>query len=77
MVNDSRIESFAPTGYGRTGAVVLKYPMGDGSYELRAEFECYRYTDCSNLRPLAINAFNSSVALSGNVGNASKAAPRP
>jgi hypothetical protein len=66
MVTDARIETFAPTRVGRTGATILKYPLQDGGYELRADFECYRNTDCSELRPLGINAFNGMVGPAAN-----------
>lgn len=63
MVTDQRIETYAPMDFGRTGAVVLMYPLGGNAYEIRADFECYG--DCTQLRPLGINAFNSRVKLSG------------
>ncbi|OUM00548.1 hypothetical protein [Variovorax sp. JS1663] len=65
MATDTRLETFAPTRFGRMGAVVLMYPMDDGTFELRADFECYRGSDCTYLRPLAINAFNARVKLAG------------
>jgi hypothetical protein len=64
MVTDTRLETFPPTSFGRSGATVVMYPMQDGTYELRADFECYRRVDCSDVRPLGINAFNSSVKMS-------------
>ena len=64
MVTDTRIETFPPRDFGRTGVIVVKYPLQDGSFELQADFECYGSTDCSRLRPLGINAFNTRVALS-------------
>lgn len=57
IVTDSRLETFAPNGYGRMGAAVLKYPVGDG-YELRVQFECYRGTECTDQRNNATNLFN-------------------
>lgn len=61
IVTDTRLETFAPTGYGRSGAIVVKYPMGGDAFEIRADFHCYGGTDCSDIRPLALNAFNLSV----------------
>lgn len=60
IVTESRLETFAPTGYGRMGAAVLKYPIGDG-YELRVSFECYRSIDCTDQRNSATNLFNLRV----------------
>lgn len=60
-VTDSRLETFAPTRPGNTGATVLKYPRTEGGYELRMDMECYRGVDCGDIRPLGINAFNKLV----------------
>jgi hypothetical protein len=58
MVTDGRITTFPSTGYSRLGGEVAKYPMNESTYELRVYYECYRYTDCSDLRVLATNLFN-------------------
>lgn len=59
LVTDGRIVTYAPTNYGRMGGEVVKYPLGGDRYEMRASFECYRSTDCSDLRILATNLFNN------------------
>lgn len=64
MVTDTRIETFAPTTFGRSGATIVMYPMSANVYEIRADFECYRNSDCSDIRPLGINAFNARVKMS-------------
>lgn len=61
LLTDSRIETYAPVKYGLTGGVVSKYPVSDGKYEIRLSIECYRHTECSDLRAIETNLFNSLV----------------
>lgn len=62
LATDSRIETFAPTRYASMGGVVTKYPVADDKYEIRLQLECYRNTDCSDVRAMGTNLFNSSLA---------------
>lgn len=59
MVTDGRITTFPAVGYSRLGGEVTKRPISDSTYELRAYFECYRNTECSDLRASATNLFNT------------------
>lgn len=61
IVTDTRLETFAATGYGRMGGQVLKYPLAGGTYELRVQLECYRRTECDDVRNSGINLFNRTV----------------
>lgn len=62
IVTDTRLETFAPTNFGRLGGAVLKYPVEGGAYELRVTLECYRSaSNCDNTRNAGINLFNRSV----------------
>ena len=60
LLTDSRIETFAPSTYGRTGATVTKVPAGDG-YEIRLQIECYRSSNnsasCDKIRSLMDDLF--------------------
>jgi hypothetical protein len=62
LVSDTRLETFHPTSIGRLRGTVTKYPVGESSYEIRAQFDCYGYTDCTDLRNPATNLFNIMVA---------------
>lgn len=59
MVTDGRIVTFPSTDYARLGGEVVKYPIDDSTYELRVSYECYRFTECSDLKVSATNLFNS------------------
>jgi hypothetical protein len=56
---DSRIETFAPIRVSTLGGTVTKYPVSDDRYQIRLQLECYRYTDCSDLRAMGTNLFNN------------------
>jgi hypothetical protein len=60
LVTDGRIVTYAPSNYGRMGGEVIRHQDGDRQ-EMRASFECYRSTDCTELRVIATNLFNSMV----------------
>lgn len=62
LVTDNRIETFGATSYSRMAGTVTKYPVDQGAYELRVSFECYRSTECDNLKNAAINTFNNVLA---------------
>ena len=62
LVTDNRIETFGATSYSRMGGVVTKYPIDDKTYEIRVSFECYRSTECADLKNAATNTFNSTLA---------------
>lgn len=59
LVTDSRIETFAPVRYASMGGVVSKYPLAGDKYEIRLALECYRHTECSDLRASGTNLFNN------------------
>jgi hypothetical protein len=59
MVTDGRITTFPPTGYSRLGGEVAKYPVNESTYEFRVYYECYRNTNCSDVRASATNLFNT------------------
>lgn len=61
LATDSRIETFAPTSYGRTGAIVTKVPVGDAGYEMKIQIECYRSVDCTDLQKSGRRLFNMMV----------------
>jgi len=60
LVTDGRIVTYAPTNYGRMGGEVVRQQVGDRQ-EMRATFECYRSSNCDDLRIIATNLFNSMV----------------
>lgn len=62
IVTDTRLETFAATGYGRMGGQVVKYPVDSATFELRVQLECYRGTECEDLRNTGTNLFNRAVA---------------
>jgi hypothetical protein len=61
IVTDTRLETFAPTGYGRLGGQVVKYPLDAATFELRVRLECYGGVDCEDLRNTGTNLFNRTV----------------
>jgi hypothetical protein len=61
FVSDSRIETYAPVRYASMGGVVTKYPISEDKYELRLQLECYRNTDCSDVRVMGTDLFNKTV----------------
>lgn len=61
LMTDSRIETFPPTRYGSTGAVVTKVPVGESGYEIKIQIECYRSVDCSDLQRSGRRLFNMMV----------------
>ncbi len=58
LLTDSRVETFAPFRGGQVGAVVTKVPEGDG-YRIELQSECYRGTDCSEIRRAAADLFEA------------------
>ncbi len=61
LATDTRIETFAPTRFGRTGAVVDKVPVGDAGYEIQVRIECYGRSGCGDLQQQGRRIFNSQV----------------
>lgn len=62
MVTDSRLETFAPVRVSSMGGVVTKYPVSADQYEIRLRLECYRSTDCSDVRAKGTNFFNTTLS---------------
>lgn len=60
-MNDSRIETFAPQGFGQVGAAVTKFPIADGVYEIRVEIECHRAVPCDDIRRSSTALFNMGI----------------
>ena len=64
IVTDSRLETFAATDFQHMSGTVLKYPLANGSYELRIALQCYRedgIRECADLKANATNIFNTAV----------------
>lgn len=68
LVTDDRLETFAATRPGSMTGTVVKYPLGGDSFEIRAQFQCYRGVYCWDLAANATNLFNLQIgAITGNL----------
>ena len=65
FATDMRIETFGPTGYGSMGGVVTKTPVSPGVYRISLRLECYRSTNCDDVRRSGTNFFNLMVTGAG------------
>ena len=61
LATPGRVETFAANDYGRMTGVVVRYPTGPTTYELRVSFECYRNTTCAAMQAKGINEFNRTL----------------
>jgi hypothetical protein len=59
IATDTRVETFAPNGYGHVGGIVTKVPTGAVGYDFRLELECYRSTDCRSIQASGEKLFDS------------------
>lgn len=67
LVTDDRLETFAATRPNSMTGSVVKYPLGGESFEIRAQFQCYRGVYCWDLAANATNLFNLQIgAITGN-----------
>lgn len=72
LVTDDRLETFAATRPNSMTGTVVKYPLGGESFEIRAQFQCYRGVYCWDLAANATNLFNLQIgAITGNMGTPS------
>lgn len=65
IATENRLETYNATAASRMGGTVIKYPVPDGSYEIRVSFTCYRYTSCDELGRSATDLFNMRVTQAG------------
>jgi len=61
LLTDTRIETYAPTGAGRVGAVVTKVPSGESGYEILVQLECYGSIPCTDIQAKGSSLFNQLV----------------
>lgn len=57
LSTESRIETFAPNDFGRTGATATKSPSGAAGYDFKVEIECYRHVRCDGLQAAGAELF--------------------
>lgn len=74
LLTDTRIETFAPNGYGGVGGVVTKEPVGEAGYEIKLRLECYGGVGCEGINSSGIRLFNTRLASSP--GNTSGRYPK-
>lgn len=74
MATDTRLETFAPTSFGRMGGVVTKYPVGEGAWEIRLRLECYHADSCGDMRAHGLKMFNMMVGTTPMPGKLEKLA---
>ena len=61
LATPGRVETFAANDYGRMTGIVVRYPTGPTTYDLRVSFECYRNTTCAAMQAKGINEFNRTL----------------
>ena len=77
LVTEDRLETFAATRPSSMTGTVIKYPLGGESFEIRAQFQCYRGVYCWDLAANATNLFNLQIgAIAGSLTAPPQISPR-